>query len=144
MTLRSLFRNRGTALFAGLFLGGLLLSALPSAAPRQGDDRPPPPPPIQPLVPAFGTADSNGAMIAVTGMDITGASILYLVDTNTKHLAIYQASGGAESSQGVKLVGARRIDLDLQLDGYNDKSEYSVRDLERRFSEIGRDARSPK
>ena len=67
--------------------------------------------------------------IAVTGIDLTGSSILYLIDTKSKHLAIYQATGGAESSQGVKLVGARRIDLDLQLDGFNDKSEFRVREL---------------
>jgi|RhiMethySRZTD1v2_1073278.scaffolds.fasta_scaffold339967_2 hypothetical protein len=146
MTLERLIRNRAFALGAGVALGAILLSALPSAATSRaatqgrGDDDPPPTTTLQPqpMVPAFGTADSNGSMIAVTGIDLTGSSILYLIDTKSKHLAIYQATGGAESSQGVKLVGARRIDLDLQLDGFNDKSEYSVRELEQKFSEIGR------
>jgi hypothetical protein len=76
-------------------------------------------------------------MVAVTGIDLTGSSILYLVDTKNRQLAIYQATGGTSSMQGVKLVGARRIDLDLQLEGYNDKSEYSFEELEKRFGQIG-------
>ena len=81
-------------------------------------------------------------MIAVTGTDVTGSSILYLVDTESKQLAIYQANGGGKSTQGVRLVGARRIDLDLQLLGFNDKTKdgdtdlpYSV--LEAQFQEQG-------
>jgi len=75
-------------------------------------------------------------MIAVTGIDLTGTSILYLVDTEKKQLAIYQATGGSESMQGVKLVGARRIDLDLQLEGFNDRSQYPYDELEQRFAKI--------
>lgn len=141
MSLHLFLRSRAFALGAGVAFGASLLAAILTGAStaRQGEDGPPPRTTIQPqpMVPAYGTADSNGAMIAVTGIDLTGASILYLVDTQTKHLAIYQATGGAESSQGVRLVGARRIDLDLQLDGLNDKSEYSVQDLQRKFAEIG-------
>ena len=33
----------------------------------------------------------------------------------------------------LKWVGARRIDLDLQVDGYNDKSEFSYKDLLSKF-----------
>jgi len=85
---------------------------------------------------SLGNADSNGQMIAVTGIDLTGTSILYLVDTEKKQLAIYQATGGSESMQGVKLVGARRIDLDLQLEGFNDRSQYPYDELEQRFAKI--------
>jgi hypothetical protein len=81
------------------------------------------------------TADSNNRMIAVTGIDITGASILYLVDTVNYRLAVYQATGGSESTQGIRLVGARRIDLDLQLHGLNDKSKYTYNDLRKAFAE---------
>jgi hypothetical protein len=148
MNLENLLSNRGAVLCAGLALGAILLSAFPTATPLQGQDDDDPPttglPEPQPMIPAFGTADSNGSMIAVTGIDLTGSSILYLIDTKSKHLAIYQANGGAESTHGVKLVGARRIDLDLQLDGFNDKSEYSVQELERKFSDIGRGTRSEK
>ncbi|QDV07646.1 hypothetical protein Poly30_31740 [Planctomycetes bacterium Poly30] len=85
------------------------------------------------------TGDSNNRMIAVTGNDITGQSVLYLVDTIDKQLAVYQASGGAPGTQNVKLVGARNISLDLQLDGLNDRTEVdkqplTYKDLERRFN----------
>lgn len=89
-----------------------------------------------------GTADSNGSMIAVTGMDITGQSVLYLIDTEQKQLAIYQANGGSSGTRGVQLVGARRIDLDLQLEGFNDRTESDGRplkysDLEHMYQEKG-------
>lgn len=90
-------------------------------------------------VPYGATSDSNSQMIAVTGVDRTGASVLYLVDTQAKQLAVYQASGGTASSTGLKLIGARRLDLDLQLYGFNDKSEYSYRDLEKQFNKSGAD-----
>lgn len=83
--------------------------------------------------PGGATADSNGSMIAVTGTDMTGAMVLYVIDTQSKHLAVYQASAGAKSSQGIRLVAARRIGLDLELDGYNDKSEHSYKALRDMF-----------
>ena len=90
-------------------------------------------------VPYGATSDSNSQMIAVTGVDRTGASVLYLVDTQAKQLAVYQASGGTSSSTGLKLIGAWRLDLDLQLFGFNDKSEYSYRDLEKQFGNLEAD-----
>lgn len=96
--------------------------------------------PIRQTMPAISNADSNGTMIAVTGIDLTGSSILYLVDTERRQLAVYQASGGTDSMQGIKLVGARKIDLDLQLEGFNDKSEYSFEELQKRFDENARGA----
>jgi hypothetical protein len=87
---------------------------------------------------ASATSDSNRNMIAVTGIDLTGTSVLYLIDTEKKQLAVYQASGGGESTQSLRLVGARRIDLDLQIEGYNDKSQYSYEELQKRFSEQGK------
>jgi hypothetical protein len=86
-------------------------------------------------------------MIAVTGIDVTGSSILYLVDTEEQQLAVYQANGGSPSTQGVKLVGARRIDLDLRLDGFNDKTESNgkalgYKDLKRVFEGQGHDVKS--
>ena len=130
---------QAAVLLLGGFVGGLCATSLvgvdaaPSAAPATvllpqdtGGGLP--------AIPTFATADSNGSMIAVTGVDITGSSVLYLIDTEREQLACYQATGGASSTQGVKLVGARRIDLDLQLHGYNDDSEYDYRALEREFS----------
>jgi len=88
-----------------------------------------------PTLPAIANSDSNSTMIAVTGIDLTGSSILYLVDTERRQLAVYQASGGTDSMQGIKLVGARKIDLDLQLEGFNDKSQYTYEELEKKFAE---------
>ena len=85
-------------------------------------------------VPAYGTADSNGKMIAVTGVDVTGGSLLYLIDTESRHIAVYQATGGTQSTMNVRFVGGRNIDLDLQVDGYNDKSEYSYKQLAELFA----------
>lgn len=131
---------------AGLLLvGSVLLAvglALPSSASLQGTgtggdtNNTQNPNPFTTPVAAIGNADSNGQMIAVTGIDLTGSSILYLVDTQNRQLAIYQATGGTESMQGVKLVGARRIDLDLQLEGFNDRSQYPYEELEQRFAKI--------
>ena len=87
-------------------------------------------------MPSGASADSNNRMIAVTGVDRTGASVLYLVDTEAKQLAVYQATGGTSSKMGVKLVGARRLDLDLQLFGFNDQSDYSYRELQDQFSNL--------
>ena len=121
----STFHSTGWVLAAGFALVAIGLA-------RGAQD---PPQSQVPLVgaPVIGMADSNNRMIAVTGIDVTGSSILYLVDTVNYHLAIYQANGGSASTQGVKLVGARRIDLDMQLDGLNDKSKYTYRELRAQF-----------
>ena len=111
----------GWLLLSGLVLalGGLVFgSGWARAATLQEDENDDEPPSqVLPTLSAGGTADSNGSMIAVTGVDITGQSILYLIDTETKQICAYQASGGSSSTQGIKFVGARRIDLDLELDG---------------------------
>lgn|GEM_PF-1023994 len=102
-----------------------------------GGTLPPPIPQVVPGVGAIANSDSNGSMIAVTGTDVTGSCVLYLIDTESKQLAVYQASGGTKSLRGVELVGARRIDLDLQLEGYNDKSEYNYAELDKQFQKTG-------
>ena len=118
-----------------ILTAGLLLAFLGLAA--QSQDQDDDPRTIAPTVQAYGTADSNGKMIAVTGVDVTGGSLLYLVDTQTRHLSVYQATGGTSSTMNLKWVGGRNIDLDLQVDGFNDKSEISYKELARRFEESG-------
>ena len=145
MSTQPRLRGRGALALGGLALVGLsvgLWASSPQGGGGGSQQHEPPQP--QPIMPAFGTADSNRTMIAVTGVDLTGSSILYLIDTSTRHLAVYQANGGGEATQSIKLVGARRIDLDLQLDGFNDKSEYSVQELEKKFGELGRASRPSK
>lgn len=142
-------QSQATLLLAGLALALVGLSLQPSAAPAQGQggggtltqtdldniaQRL-----LQTRSPSgLATADSNRTMIAVTGIDLTGSSVLYLVDTEKKQLAVYQANGGGEPTQSLRLVGARRIDLDLQIEGFNDKSQYSYEELQKRFRDLGK------
>ncbi|MCC6670812.1 MAG: hypothetical protein IT458_07120 [Planctomycetes bacterium] len=78
------------------------------------------------------SASSNG-VIAVTGSYGVGTSVLYVIDTVSRQMAVYEARGGSPNSRRLILVGARRIDLDLQLVGYNDDSEYPYDELRKRF-----------
>lgn len=142
----------GSLLLCGLVLAVVGLAVGPSGAFAQtggnngnGGNNPntPPTATVHPPLPAIATSDSNGQMIAVTGIALTGSSVLYLVDTQNRQLAIYQANGGRDSTQGVKLIGARRIDLDLKLYGFNDKSEYSFEELEKRFGAAKGGAANP-
>jgi hypothetical protein len=144
MTTRpSLFRDHGGILLAGslLLLVGIVLQ--PSAGALQDD--PPPqtsPPPLPPgathQVSGIGTAMSGNGMIAATAIDMTGSNVLYVLDTNSRQLAVYQANGGSDTMQSLKLIGARRIDLDLQLQSFNDKSKKDVQyaELEKQFQTI--------
>jgi len=60
-----------------------------------------------------------------------------VIDTVNPHIAVYQANGGTSGTQGISLVAARDISLDLQLEGLNDKSEFQYEDLYRTFVENG-------
>jgi hypothetical protein len=83
------------------------------------------------------TASYGGDFLAVTGSYGVGTSVLYLVDTKSRQLAVYEARGGSTEGRRIVLVGARKIDLDLQLEKYNDRSEYDYRDLRRLFDSRG-------
>ncbi|MCB9878676.1 MAG: hypothetical protein H6835_13845 [Planctomycetes bacterium] len=80
-----------------------------------------------------GGSSSGNGFLAVTGSYGVGTSVLYLIDTVSRQLAVYEARGGSAEQRRIVLVGARRIDLDLQLHGYNDRSEYEYADLQRLF-----------
>jgi hypothetical protein len=132
---------------AWILCAGLALVALGLAAESQGQQDPPTTAPqrVEPFpVVGYGTSDSNASMIAVTGVDVTGGSILYLIDTQSRHISVYSAQGGTSSTSNIKWIGARNIDLDLQVDGFNDKSEHSFKELARRFAENGAGATSDK
>ena len=53
---------------------------------------------------AAGATDNNGDMIAVTGDYGNGTSVLYVIDTKAKHLAVYRSVNG----NTVELVGYDR------------------------------------
>ena len=126
----------------GLIAGAALIAIAGVAWTQSGP--PTPPNPQQPAqtpsraisVGSAATADSNGKMIAVTGVDVTGSSVLYLVDTERMCLGVYQATSTG-SNQGIRFVGSRRIELDMQLDGFNDRSEYTYKDLKNEFEKNG-------
>ena len=79
-------------------------------------------------------ADSNSEMIAITGEYGNGTSVLYVIDTKSKQLAVYRSLHGS----GVELIGARRIDHDLKLLGYHDRTpaSMSATELEKRYSKF--------
>jgi hypothetical protein len=116
----------------------------------------PPPRPITPAEPAPGgvapivytesssTASSNNGFLAVTGSYGVGTQVLYVIDTENRQLAVYEARGGSTEQRRIVMVGARRIDLDLQLPGYNDRSEYEYGDLEKLFTKRNKKDRSVK
>ena len=89
------------------------------------------------------TSSANG-FLAVTGSYGMGTQVLYVIDTNSRQLAVYEARGGSTEQRRIVMVGARRIDLDLQLPGYNDRSEYEYGDLEKLFAKRDKKDRSVK
>ncbi|MCE9593538.1 MAG: hypothetical protein K8S98_05035 [Planctomycetes bacterium] len=138
MQRNNLYDSHGWLLAAGAVLAAIGLWRQPVQG-TGGGTTPPLPQDEQtfPAIAMAATADSNNRMIAVTGTDITGASILYVIDTVSYQLAVYQAVGGSESSQGLKLVGARRIDLDFKVDGYKDRSQFPYKKLRDEFQKQG-------
>jgi hypothetical protein len=124
---------------------------LPGTAPQDrgpGPGKPPgTPDPTTPAEPLYygsdaGQGAAGNGVIAVTGSYGVGTSVLYVIDTNTKQLAVYEARGGGSGSRRIHLVGARRIDLDLMLEGYNDDSELSYDALRQRFKKAGHELNS--
>ncbi len=76
-----------------------------------------------------GGGDANRDLIAVTGTYGSGASVLYLIDTRTKHLAVYRTDNGRK----LELVAARNVEFDLKLENLNDENPpgFSPEDLRR-------------
>jgi hypothetical protein len=129
---------------AWILSAGMALVSLGLVAQSQDDPPTTNTPQFLPAQPGYGTADSNGSMIAVTGVDVTGGSILYLIDTQGRHLSVYAAQSGTASTSHVKWVGARNIDYDLQVDGFNDKSELKYKELAQKIAESGSSAAGDK
>lgn len=75
------------------------------------------------------SADGGRRYVAVTGPYQDGVSLLYVLDQKADRLMVYEGKGGAANSREVGLVGVRNINLDSQLDGFNDDSEYSYQEL---------------
>lgn len=78
-------------------------------------------------------ADSGPRYVAVSGEYQQGVALLYVLDQQTEHLAVYEAHGGAPNSREVVFVGARNVALDMRLDAFNDESEYTYSELKELF-----------
>jgi hypothetical protein len=138
------------AIAGAAFVLGTSLQSPTLEAQGRGPSIPPPPTKSVPI-PKTGTpapepvvyAEENGqsssanGFLAVTGSYGVGTSVLYLVDTVSRQLAVYEARGGGMEQRRIVFVGARKIDLDLQLEGYNDKSEYDYQKLRKHFERRG-------
>lgn len=138
----------GAAFLLGRAFGGAPATLAAQGTGGRGPVNPPAPTtptePNQPAPPPLvygeegGSASSANGFLAVTGSYGVGTSVLYLVDTVNRQLAVYEARGGGMEQRRIVLVGARRIDLDLQLRGYNDRSEYEYDQLEKLFKRGGK------
>jgi hypothetical protein len=83
-----------------------------------------------------GGGDANRDLIAVTGTYGSSASVLYLIDTRTRHMAVYKTDNGRK----LEFVAARDINFDLKLESYNDQSEpgYGPRELRKTWTDMSR------
>ena len=71
------------------------------------------------------STDGNNEMIAVTGEYGNGTSVLYVIDTKTRQMAVYRSFNG----KSVELVAARRIEHDLKLLSFHDRSDEHLHPL---------------
>ena len=67
-----------------------------------------------------GGGDANRDVIAVTGTYGSGASVLYLFDTKTRHLAVYRTRS---SGQTLEFIAARDCQYDFYLESFGDSSQ---------------------
>ena len=100
------------AIVAAFFAGGTF-----RAAPALGQGYP------------GGTSDSNSRMVAVTGTIGSGVSVLWVIDTIDRRLAVYRCNGG----KSIELVAARNIEWDLKIDQFHDDSVHDPAALRRLF-----------
>jgi hypothetical protein len=74
-------------------------------------------------------AGENRQLLVTSSIGAT-SSILFVLDPVTTNLAAYEALPGENG--GLRLLGARKIEHDLELKKYRDLSEYSFDDLKAR------------
>lgn len=79
-----------------------------------------------------GPAEAGEFQLA-TGNSATGGALLFVLNTRSRVLNVYEAEGGSRATRGLAFVASRKIERDLYVTGYNDKSEYSYRDLVERI-----------
>ncbi len=89
------------------------------------------------------SAVNANTLVAATGVCGIGddASVLYVVDTERKQLAVYYSNGGKD----IKFVAARKIFYDLELLYYNDETQQThsvkkLKELYEKTQESGKDS----
>ena len=92
---------------------GLGLARIPSAVPPPAD---------------------HGPILVTSSLGATSA-ILFVLDPATRNLSAYEATPGPDG--GLRLLGARKIEHDLELAKYRDLSEFSFFDLRDKKNEVG-------
>jgi hypothetical protein len=82
---------------------------------------------------AGGATDANRNLIAVAADYGNGTSAVFVIDTNLRRMAVYKAMNGTS----VELIGARKIDQDLRLMEFNDRTAEShrVQNLDRLYED---------
>jgi len=95
------------------------------------------------VVPGGGTADSNNHAIALAASIGGGESVVYYFDTQAQRILVYQYKGIIQGSDpleardrgGLRLLAARHMDFDLQLEGYRDLSQRTRTQLKSAFED---------
>ena len=71
--------------------------------------------------PTASDSNSNNRFVAVTTPIGSGESALFVLDSEREQITVYRYS----RNKGLAFLAARKIDYDLKIDGYEDKSDYS-------------------
>lgn len=58
-----------------------------------------------------------------------GGALLFVLNTEAKVLSVYEAQGGLKATRGVTFVASRKIERDVYVSSYFDRSEYSYQEL---------------
>jgi hypothetical protein len=103
-------RNASWLVLVGFGIGALVLTVRAAARPPASD---------------------GAAPLLVTSSFGAASALLFVVDPKSQTLVGYEAVPGAEG--GLRLLGARKISLDLELARYRDLSEWSYRELRERY-----------
>lgn len=86
------------------------------------------------LPPRSEQGSGGGQLLISSSIGATSAT-LFVLDPATKYLAAYEAVPGENG--GLRLLGARKIEHDLELAKYRDLSEFSFFDLREKKGEVG-------
>jgi len=74
-------------------------------------------------------SNSNNRFVAVTCPVGSGESVLFLIDAKNDQLAVYRYI----RRKGLEFLAGRKIDIDMKIYGYKDRSEYTRDKMERMY-----------